>query len=80
MFIDLGEAVGGHRTGGEDSRRWFEILTTLCVVSVVLGTGGLFEHDFIDGRCIRNASDTQQVGVITFRQDIYERLKNAWFY
>jgi hypothetical protein len=52
---------------------------TLCVVSDVLGTGGSFERDFMDGQCIRDVSDTQRVGVMAFRRAIHERLKNAQF-
>jgi hypothetical protein len=75
MSIGSGEAVGGRGIGGEDGRSWFEISTTLCIVSGVLSTGGSFERDFMDGRCICDVSDTQRAGVMAFRRDIRERLK-----
>jgi hypothetical protein len=50
MSIGLEEAVGGYGTGEEDNRSWFEISITLCIILGVLGTGSLFEHDFMDGR------------------------------
>jgi hypothetical protein len=67
MLIGPGEAIGGCRIGGEDGKSWFEISTTLCVVSGVLGTGGSFERDFVDGHCIRSVSDTWRAGVMAFR-------------
>jgi hypothetical protein len=39
---------------------------TLCIVTGVLGTGGLFEHYFMGGQCIRDVSDTWQARVMAF--------------
>jgi hypothetical protein len=79
MSTGSGEAVGAHRTGGEHGRSWSEISTTLCVVSGVLGIDSLFEPDFMDGRSIRDVSDTWRAGLMAFRRATRETLKNAQF-
>jgi hypothetical protein len=66
MPIGLGKAVGGCKIGGEDSRSWFEISITLCIISYILNISSLFKYDFMDGRCICNVSDIWQVWAMSF--------------